>query len=197
MAGLDKIISQIRKEAEDSASAAIAAARKEAEGIRAQAVLEAQAECQEIQKRSRQKVQDTLARGRSSADLKRRQGLLACKQRLIHEVLSEALKRLEALDGEEYFQTMEKLALKSALPGEGTVYFSQRDLKRLPAGFEKKLNEALKDKKAVLHISGTPREIDGGFILSYGGIEENCSFESLFHASREALQDTVQKILFS
>lgn len=52
MAGLDKIISQIRKEAEDSASAAIAAARKEAEGIRAQAVLEAQAECQEIQKRS-------------------------------------------------------------------------------------------------------------------------------------------------
>ena len=92
---------------------------------------------------------------------------------------------------------MEKLALKSALPGEGTVYFSQRDLKRLPAGFEKKLNEALKDKKAVLHISGTPREIDGGFILSYGGIEENCSFESLFHASREALQDTVQKILFS
>lgn len=142
-------------------------------------------------------MQDTLARGRSSADLKRRQGLLACKQRLIHEVLSEALKRLEALDGEEYFQTMEKLALKSALPGEGTVYFSQRDLKRLPAGFEKKLNEALKDKKAVLHISGTPREIDGGFILSYGGIEENCSFESLFHASREALQDTVQKILFS
>lgn len=197
MAGLVKIISQIRTEAEESAGRTIAAAKKEAEQIHAQAALEAQAECREIQKLSGQKVQDTLARGRSSADLKRRQGLLACKQKLIGQVLAEALEKLESLEGQEYFQTLEKLAVKSALPGEGTIYFSPGDLKRLPAGFEKKLNEALKDKNAVLHISEKTRDIEGGFILSYGGIEENCSFESLFHASREILQDTVQKVLFS
>lgn len=34
-------------------------------------------------------------------------------------------------------------------------------------------------------------------MLSYGGIEENCSIEALFYAARERLQDRVQELLFS
>ena len=49
----------------------------------------------------------------------------------------------------------------------------------------------------MLHISGDTRDIDGGFVLTYGGIEENCSIDALFDAAHEVLQDKVQEILFS
>ena len=83
------------------------------------------------------------------------------------------------------------------MEGEGTVYFSQADLDRLPAGLEERLNAAVREKNASLKISGESREIDGGFVLSYGGIEENCSFDAIFDSAREHLQDEVGKILFS
>ena len=58
------------------------------------------------------------------------------------------------------------------------------------------INQAVKEKKASLKISREAREIEGGFVLSYGGIEENCSFDALFASAGEQLQDVVQKILF-
>ena len=64
-------------------------------------------------------------------------------------------------------------------------------------GFEDQLNAALKEKGAVLTVSEDTRDIDGGFVLTYGGIEENCSFEALFDSAHEVLQDKVQEILFS
>ena len=196
MAGLDKIISQIRKESQEAAEKKIAAARKEAEEILSQTKLESDSACDKILEDTERTVTDILSRGRSAADLKRRQGLLACKQRLIGQVLEEARRTLEQMPGEEYAQSLIKLIKKTELPPEGTLCFSGRDLDRLPSGFEKQLNDAVKERNSVLHISDQSWEIDGGFILSYGGIEENCTFDSLFDSYREVLQDTVQKILF-
>ena len=36
----------------------------------------------------------------------------------------------------------------------------------------------------------------GGFVLSYGGIEQNCTFKALIDAEREKLTDKVTKVLF-
>ena len=91
---------------------------------------------------------------------------------------------------------MIRLAKKSALPKEGQIHFSRKDLLRLPAGFEAALNDALKETGGILHISDIPKDLDGGFILSYGGIEENCSFDALFDSERDALKDLVYPILF-
>ncbi len=41
------------------------------------------------------------------------------------------------------------------------------------------------------------RNIDNGFILAYGGIEENCSIEAMFAEKRDELRDQVRKILFA
>ena len=49
---------------------------------------------------------------------------------------------------------------------------------------------------AALTVSSETRDIDGGFVLTYGGIEENCSFDALFDSAHEMLQDKVQEILF-
>lgn len=196
MAGLDKIISQIREESQEAAGKIIGEARKEAEKIKSQAKQEADDACAKILQKTEQAVQDTLSRGRSAADLKLRQGLLACKQRLIGQVLTEARSTLEQMPDEEYARNLIRLIRRTDLPAEGTLHFSGRDLNRLPSGFEKQLNDAVKERNCVLHISDQPGEIDGGFVLSYGGIEENCSFDSLFDSYHEVLQDTVQKILF-
>ena len=90
-----------------------------------------------------------------------------------------------------------KLAVKSAQDGKGELLFSSKDLARVPEGFEDRLNAALKDKDAALRISKDTRDIDAGFVLTYGGIEENCSIDAIFDSAHELLQDKVQEILFS
>jgi V/A-type H+-transporting ATPase subunit E len=55
----------------------------------------------------------------------------------------------------------------------------------------------LADKKnASLIISENTVTIDGGFILKYGDVEENCSFDALFSSAKEELSDRVNAILF-
>ena len=48
-----------------------------------------------------------------------------------------------------------------------------------------------------LSFDSTPAPIESGFILSYGGIEENCSLRSIFTANKDQIQDTAMKVLFS
>lgn len=197
MAGLDKIISQIEEESKGAAARTIEAARAEADKILGEARKEAEAECGQIEKRSEQAVANILERGRSAAELKKRGSLLSEKQRLIGDTIAKAKSELKSLEGQAYFEVILKLALKSAQSGEGEILFSAKDLARLPEGFEGQLNAALKDKGAVLRISQNTREIDAGFVLTYGGIEENCSFDAIFDSAYEMMQDKAQEILFS
>lgn len=197
MAGLDKIIGQIEEESKGAAARTIEAARAEAEKILEMARKEAEEECGRIERRSDQAVANILERGRSAAELKKRGSLLAEKQRLIGETIARAKEELKSLDGEAYFEMLLKLAVKSAQTGEGELLFSAKDLARLPEGFEEQVNAALKDKGAVLRVSADSRDIDAGFVLTYGGIEENCSFDAIFDSARETLQDKAQELLFS
>lgn len=197
MAGLDKIISQIKEESQEAAARTLAAAREEADQILAQAQRDGEAECADIQRRSAQATANILERGRSAAELKKRGSILARKQQLIGGIIERAKAELKEMDRAAYFEMILKLAVKSAQKGRGELLFSEKDLAGMPEGFEDKLNEALKEKGAALHISGVTREIDGGFVLTYGGIEENCSIDALFDSAHETLQDKVQEILFS
>ena len=39
--------------------------------------------------------------------------------------------------------------------------------------------------------------MEGGFVLVYGGVEQNCSFAALFDAARDSLQDKLHALLFA
>lgn len=197
MAGLDKIISQIKEESRETAARTLAGARVEADQILAEARKDAENQCADIERRSRQAVANILERGRSAAELKKRGSILAEKQDLIGNTISRAKAELKGMETDAYFEMIQKLAVKSAQAGKGELLFSEKDLARMPEGFEDKLNAALSDKGAALHISNATRDIDGGFVLTYGGIEENCSIDALFDSAHETLQDKVQEILFS
>jgi V/A-type H+-transporting ATPase subunit E len=75
------------------------------------------------------------------------------------------------------------------------MILSRRDLERCPADFHVALNRALPDG-ATLDISSNARPIDGGFILQYGDIEQNCSLSAIFDENREKILDAAHEALF-
>ena len=52
-------------------------------------------------------------------------------------------------------------------------------------------------KGGKLIVSKEERNIQGGFVLIYGGIEENCTFKAMFDSRRGELSDKVHALLFS
>ena len=196
MTGLEKITDRI-----------LAEARAQADEIRGQAEGEAGAVLREAEEsllrlREEAKEREALvkkeleARARSSASLKKRQLILAAKQDMIREQLEKAHQSLLEMGAEEYFSFIEQMVRQSALPKEGEIRFSERDLKRLPDGFDKRLNQAAAERGGSLKIGSEPAHVDGGFLLDYGGIEENCSFQALLTARRDECSDQIQKLLF-
>ena len=67
----------------------------------------------------------------------------------------------------------------------------------MPEGYLSELQAVAREKGGSLTLSGETRAMDGGFVLLYGGIEENCTVRALFDARREALQDQVHALLFA
>lgn len=197
MTGLEKIIGQIDKESADAAGRTISDAGAEAEKILETAKAQVQTECARIEKDSKRAAADLLARAKSAADLQKRKTILSEKQKLIGEIIDKAKASFDTMPNEEYFGVIVKMVQKFALAEKGEILFSERDLARMPGDFEAVINAAMRDKGGVLAISKETRKIDGGFVLVYGGVEENCSFTALFDSAHESLQDKVLKLLFA
>ena len=133
----------------------------------------------------------------SSIDLEHRTRILAAKQEIIGDVITEAKRRILALGTKDYFALILKLIEKNIQDGEGTIYFSEEDLDRMPSGFTKEVSDLAKKHNADLSVSRESRKIGRGFVLSYGGVEENCTFDALFEEKKDSLTDIIQTILFS
>ncbi len=195
MTGLDKILEQIKKESDEAVSEKLAEAKGQADDIINKATAEMEDECEHIKTSGKRQARDIEDRAASAADLYKRKAVLSEKQRIIAEVFDKAEERLLSLKGPEYYDTVMNIAIKNALDQEGTIIFSAEDLAHIPSDFEMRLNARL--KKGRLSLSKETRPTGGGFILSYGGVEENCTFRALIDASRESLSDKVQNILFN
>ena len=195
MTGLEKILAQIQSEAEATAQETLRQAQAKADEECAAIAAKAKEECAAIAAKAQQQAESALHRAESGAQLQRRRGLLAAKQAMIAETLQAALQKLESLPEGEYFATLTTLAVRYAQPGQGTMYFGERDLARLPKDYEETLNAALGSGKSI-QISPESRPVTSGFVLAYGGVEENCCLQALFAADRDAMQDLAQHILF-
>ena len=197
MTGLEKITDQIQEEAKASAARRLEAAQKEADAVLA----EAKDACAAMEAEAAEKTAAMKAnyegRVKSSAEQQRRTALLRAKQEIIAEVIEEAYVTLKEKDVQSYFLTMEKILKTYALAEDGEIYFSSEDLARMPADFEKKIKAAAREKGGSLVLKKEPKAIADGFVLVYGGVEENCTLKALFDAKRDQLQDKVNAILFS
>ena len=196
MTGLDKMISQIQDEAKAEAERRVAEAREEARKLTSQAAAEGEAMGDALLGQAEEEAERCLERVRSSADMKRRMTLLQAKQEVIAGVLEKAYEKLDSLDEAAYFDLIRRLLIQYAQPLDGEIRFSERDRKRFPAGFEKEIGKIAAERGGSLRL-GENAAIDNGFILAYGGVEENCTFRAMFDSRKEALQDAARKVLFS
>lgn len=197
MSGLEKIIRQIEAEAQAQADELLRSAGSEADKIRAELKAKCDQELGQIEEKSTRDIADCNSRGASAVEQQRRLALLQTKQEIITDVMAKALAALQAKPAAEYFAAVLKLAERYARGQAGQILFAQEDLDRMDADFADKLNEAAKKKGGSLTIGADPRSTGGGFVLVYGGIEENCTFPALFDARREELQDLIHRLLFA
>lgn len=197
MTGLEKMVSQIVDEAKAEAEGRVNDARAEADKIVSEAKAEAEKLIGQSADQAETNAANYLERIKSSADLQRRTVILQAKQEVIASVLEKAYASLNTMDEKAYFDMVRKMLEKFTLSESGEIYFSAADLKRLPAGFEKEISDIAAKKGGSLALMKESKDIENGFILVYGGIEENCTFKALFNTQRDALQDKIHQELFA
>jgi len=197
MSGLDKIKDRILQEAEEQAAEKIKEAEDEAGVIKSEAVRKADEISQDVKAKAENEIKSYSDRVDSSIDLERRTRVLAAKQEIISDVITEAKRRILALGTKDYYALILKLIEKNIQDGEGIIYFSEEDLDRMPSGFTKEVSDLAKRHNADLSVSRESRKMGRGFVLNYGGIEENCTFDALFEEKKDNLTDIIQTILFS
>lgn len=197
MTGLDKMIGQILDDAGKEADEVLKKAQSEADEI----LSKAREDCKKTELDGTKKLETDSAsymeRVKSSAELKKRQAVLLAKQTVITNMLDKAYEALLSKETEEYFGLIEKMLKKFVLAKQGEIYFSQKDLDRIPAGFEAEIEKEAVSKGGSLKLMKEAKPIDGGFILVYGGVEENCSFKALLAAQKDELSDKVHELLFA
>lgn len=197
MTGLDKMKSQILDEAKAAAEGKIAEAKAQAEETIRNAKEDAAKQTESILHKSKNDVSNYQERLESSIDLQKRTKILAAKQEVIAEVLEKARAKVEAMEAGEYFSMLLKMVEKYALAQDGEICLCAADLARLPEGFEAEVFRIAKEKGGSLKLSGEGKQIKNGFILVYGGVEENCTINAMFDAKKDELSDIVHRLVFS
>ena len=149
--------------------------------------------------------------------------MLAAKQEVIEEAFQRAHKQLLTLPTDKYIELLADLAVQASTTGKEKLIFSPSDRAQLGKAVVMAANEKLAkavapklpeskaggilDKvvtgaSAVLNGTGMltlaeeTRPMDGGFILSDGAVEVNCTFDTLIRLQRGALSGEVAKVLF-
>ena len=196
MRGIEKITAQIIGEAEEKKAAIEEEIQHKIDELNAKTDEEIKAELERINEDTLREEGTLEELAGLAAQQKRRQAALSAKQEVIGEIINEAYERLLNLEDEKYFAVIKKMLEDNVLSEKGEIIFSARDRQRMPKDFEDVIKNVAFEKGGELVMSDEIRSIDGGFVLVYGGIEENCTFKAMLEASREELHDMVNGKLF-
>lgn len=190
MTGLDNILKEIKQDSDAQVKKIIADAEAEAEKIMSEARSEGEKIAEKIKAEAEKKAEVIKSRGASAAELSAKRAVLKKKQEIISKYINAAREKLEALEGEEYFEVLKGIIEKNAGGKSGEIVLSKADKKNVSAEFEAFL------KEKGLKISAA--ELDGkkGCIIDYGSIEENCTFDAMFDSLSEELSDKTMAMLF-
>ena len=194
MTGLESILSQIAGDGQKEAEEVLSVSKAKA----AETVQKAQAEAKEqaaaVLKDAERRAQDIRDRAQSAAELEKRNQMLVFKQELIRQAVGAAQESLENAPDGEYFETLLKLYCRFAQEGRGEMRLNKRDLARLPDDFLARMRKAVPG--AEVTISPKPQNIENGFLLVYGGVDINCTFQAIFEDAYDELRDAAGRLLF-
>ena len=189
MTGLENIIKHIEDDAKNNAAEMITAAKDEAKKRIDDANTESKRIIDEFKEVAEKKAKETILRATSASELELKKSVLIKKQEIINELIRDAKKELEDQNTEDYFDFLGKLVSAYAQDKEGHILLSEKDKNNITKSFKKIL------KEHNLEIIDKSME-NSGFILIYGSIEINCTFDAIFDAYNEEFLDLLNTFLF-
>lgn len=196
MSGLDNIIKEIQASAKVEADAILQEADQYCEAYMAEVKEKVQKEVEQFQKKAEAKRTLYEEKTKSSAQFRERNAILKAKQQSIDTVIKAAQEKITNLPKEEYFEFLIKLFEKNVQAQNGIMYLSEKDKDAMPMDFKEKIEKMAGENGGQIMISSDRANVNGGFILAYGEIEENCQIKALFDANIDRLKDIASRHLF-
>ena len=193
MNGIDKIIQRIEADAQAELDRILNAAKDQAEEIAELYQGRADAEAAELKARNEKTAAEREDRLVSSAQMEVRKTALAAKQQMLEKAYTQALDKLCSMPDAQYIETVAALLVQAAPKGTGKVIFAPAEKERIGKAAVEMANEKLGGQ---LTVAEETRPIRGGFILSDGKVEVNCSFDTLVRLQKNETAGAVAKILF-
>lgn len=199
MIGMEKIKSKILEDAQNKITQILEQAKQQAEEIKNDALKESESKRAEILEKGEAKGKETYRRMLSMAGLEGRKEILKAKQDVVEEAFTSAMEKLRSLPDEDYQKLIEDMAVAAAKNECGEILLSEKDRKRLNDDFLKNINVriASKGENAEFVMSDDNIKTSGGFILRYGEMEINSTFEIMFEMLKPEIENDVVDILFS
>ncbi len=195
MAGLNKIIERIAQDSAAKCDGIIFDAQNEATKIKEAAIVKVNNDKAATIDAANKEAKALVDMAESGAQLEGKKVLLATRVEIIEKAIAKASEKLASMPEEEYFAAIYALVKNYAQDAEGSMLLSEKDLGRLPKDFEKKINADLKGGKIT--VSKDPADISEGFILVYGDIEINCTFDALIADAKDDIKDELYNIIFA
>ncbi len=191
MNGGEKIINRIKSDCDENVKAIELEAQAEYDKIIDEAKNQIEKDKKLNNEQAEKKLKQIKAAAKSKAELEIRNALLKKRREEIDNTLKMIHERMLNMEHSEYFNAIYSLA-KQLKGSEGEIFLNQKDLNRLPLDFESKLKES----GINVTVSDKPVDIDGGFILKNGDIEENMAFSAIIASRRDELEDLINRELF-
>lgn len=195
MNGIEKITQRIETDTQAEIDRILGDARAEADDITDRYQAQANNEAAELAAKNQKAAAEREERLVSTAQMEARKVGLAAKQEMVEKAYALALEKLCSMPDEKYVQTVADLLVQAAPNGRGAVIFAPAERERIGEAAVRAANEKLHGGK--LTLAEETRPLKGGFILSDGKVEVNCSFDTLVRLQKTETAGEVAKRLFS
>lgn len=198
MSNLENLTSKIIKDAEFKADNILKEAQSKEAEIIDKKVEVASKVTSAILESANLEAKAIVDRAISKAELEVRNKKLLAKREVMDKVFQEAEHRLSKINLEVFQQYVKTSILSMDIDGDEKIIMSINDKAKLPQNFLEELNNMLiaNGKRGNIEFSDETRDLNGGYILTKGGIEINNSFKSMISSFRDELEYGVNKILF-
>jgi len=194
MTAQELILKGIIDEASIKAEEILNNAKAEADSILEAAKSEAKAYSGEMVASALKRASTIKSNAESASALILRDARLKRKIREIDGVISAAIDEICRLSDEKYFELIVAMAAKIAESKPGEIFLSKDDLEKRKTDY---LLKGIKEQGLTLTLSDKAADIKSGFVIKYGDIEINSSFEAKAAEKRGELEDTVNAVLFT
>jgi V/A-type H+-transporting ATPase subunit E len=195
---LSNITEKIQSDARLEAEELLSKAQKQAEEILSSAQASAEAEAAVIRKKAEAEQEGHVQRLIAAERTQMKKDLLGEKQKIIGQVLEEALRHFETMDDGAYEAYITDLLLSSVTEGNEEIIMEEAYKKKLPAGYLVKIGAklALSGKKPLLHFSQDSPAIGPGLILRRGKVMQDLTVRRQLKLMESELRGETAKILF-